>query len=66
MCIRDSSSYEQWSSEGSLSAEQRANAVWKRMLADYEDPGLDPAIDEALQQFMRERRAALSDSLDED
>lgn len=36
------------------------------MLADYEDPGLDPGIDEALQQFMRERRAALADSLDED
>lgn len=64
--IADYSSYEQWSSEGSLNAEQRANVVWKRMLADYEDPGLDPGIDEALQQFMRERRAALADSLDED
>jgi trimethylamine--corrinoid protein Co-methyltransferase len=64
--IADYSSYEQWSSEGSLSAEQRANSAWKRMLADYEDPGLDPVIDEALQQFMRERRAALSDSLDEE
>ena len=36
------------------------------MLADYDDPGLDPAIDAALQQFMRERRAVLSDSLDEE
>ena len=36
------------------------------MLADYVDPGLDPAIDEALQHFMRERRAALPDSLDEE
>jgi trimethylamine--corrinoid protein Co-methyltransferase len=64
--IADYSSYEQWSSEGSLNAEQRANVVWKRMLADYEDPGLDPVIDEALQQFMRERRALLPDSLDEE
>jgi trimethylamine--corrinoid protein Co-methyltransferase len=64
--IADYSSYEQWSSEGSLNAEQRANVVWKRMLADYEDPGLDSAIDEALQQFMCERRAVLSDSLDEE
>jgi trimethylamine--corrinoid protein Co-methyltransferase len=64
--ISDYSSYEQWSSEGRLSAEQRANAVWKRMLAEYEDPGLDPAVDEALQSFMRERRAVLGDSLDED
>jgi trimethylamine--corrinoid protein Co-methyltransferase len=64
--IADYASYEQWSSEGSLNAEQRANVVWKRMLADYEDPGLDSVIDETLQQFMRERRATLSDSLDED
>ena len=28
---------------GSLSAEQRANAVWKKMLAEYQDPGIDPA-----------------------
>jgi trimethylamine:corrinoid methyltransferase-like protein len=36
------------------------------MLADYEDPGLDPAVDEALLAFMRERRAVLTDALDED
>ena len=24
-------------------AEQRANRVWKRMLAEYQDPGIDPA-----------------------
>jgi hypothetical protein len=36
------------------------------MLADYQDPGLDPASDEALLDFMRQRRAALTDSLDED
>ncbi len=64
--IADYSSYEQWSSEGSLSAEQRANTVWKRMLSEYEDPGLDPAIDESLLAFMQERRAVLGDSLDEE
>ena len=36
------------------------------MLDEYEDPGLDPAVDEALQAFMRERRAVLTDTLDED
>ncbi|HEV7433071.1 MAG TPA: trimethylamine methyltransferase family protein [Steroidobacteraceae bacterium] len=64
--IADYSSYEQWSLEGGLTAEQRANKVWKKMLADYEDPGLDPAIDEALQHFMGERKAALLDSVEED
>jgi trimethylamine--corrinoid protein Co-methyltransferase len=64
--IADYSSYEQWSLEGSLTAEQRANAVWKKMLADYEDPGLDPALDEALLQFMAERKAVLLDSVEEE
>ena len=62
----DHSSYEQWSSEGSLTAEQRANAVWKRMLAEYEDPGLDAGIDEALQDVMARRRAVLSDRIEEE
>ena len=64
--IADYSSFEQWSSEGSLNAEQRANAVWKKMLADYVDPGLDPALDEALKEFMARRKSELSDAVEED
>jgi trimethylamine--corrinoid protein Co-methyltransferase len=64
--IADYSSYEQWALEGSRTAEQRANAVWKKMLADYEDPGIDPGQDEALKAFVAERRAQLPDSLDEE
>ena len=62
----DHASYEQWSAEGALTAEQRANAVWKRMLAEYQDPGLDPGIDEALHEFMARRRAVLTDRIEED
>jgi trimethylamine---corrinoid protein Co-methyltransferase len=62
----DYASFEQWSSEGRLTAEQRANVVWQRMLADYEDPGLDPGIDEALRDFMDRRRAELTDRIEED
>ena len=36
------------------------------MLADYEDPGLDPGLDEALLHFMAERKAVLLDSVEED
>jgi len=64
--IADYGSFEQWSLEGSLTAEQRANRVWKNMLAEYEDPGLDPAVDEALQAFMGARRAVLSDAIEEE
>jgi trimethylamine--corrinoid protein Co-methyltransferase len=32
------------------------------MLASYEEPGIDPAIDEALQAFIAERKASVPDS----
>ncbi|MFM8845818.1 MAG: trimethylamine methyltransferase family protein [Gammaproteobacteria bacterium] len=64
--IADYSSFEQWSSEGSLTAEQRANSVWKKMLREYSDPGLDSACDEALQEFMTRRKSELSDAVEED
>ena len=37
-------------------AAERANAVWKRLLADYQPPPTDPDIDEALKAFMERRR----------
>jgi trimethylamine--corrinoid protein Co-methyltransferase len=58
----DNNSYEQWQEDGSLDAAQRANAIWKRMLAEYEAPPLDPAIDEALIDFIARRKASMPDS----
>jgi trimethylamine--corrinoid protein Co-methyltransferase len=57
----DSNSYEQWHSEGGLDAAQRANREWKRLLETYQDPGLDPAIDEALKEFIAKRKASQPD-----
>ena len=51
--IADNNSYEQWLAEGEKTADQRANALWKKWLAEYEAPPLDPGIDEALQGFHR-------------
>ena len=59
--VADNNSYEQWSAEGSLDAAQRANTLWKQMLAEYQAPELDPAIDEALQAFMTEQKASFTD-----
>jgi trimethylamine--corrinoid protein Co-methyltransferase len=60
--VADNNSYEQWVEDGSLDAAQRANRVWKRMLAEYEGPPLDPATDEALLEFIIRRKAAFPDS----
>ena len=64
--IADYASYEQWLADGSLSAEQRANRVWKQMLEDYVDPGIDAALDEALLDFCARRRESLTDEVTEE
>jgi trimethylamine--corrinoid protein Co-methyltransferase len=53
----DNNSFEQWQAEGSKDAATRAHALWKKQLDSYEDPGLDPAIDEALQDYMARIKA---------
>jgi trimethylamine---corrinoid protein Co-methyltransferase len=58
----DNNSFEQWQEGGSLDAAQRANRIWKRMLAGYEAPPIDPGIDEALQDFIARRKAEFPDS----
>jgi trimethylamine--corrinoid protein Co-methyltransferase len=60
--LADSNAFEQWQAEGGLDTAQRANAEWKRRLESYEDPGLDPVIDEALQAFIARRKAAVPDA----
>ncbi len=54
-------SYEQWMEDGAKDMQQRANRRWKEMLADYQPPPLDPAIDEALQDFMARKKSETPD-----
>ena len=60
--VTDNNSFEQWQEDGSLDAAQRANAIWKKMLAEYEAPPIDPAVDEALLDFIARRKASMPDS----
>ena len=60
--IADNNSYEQWQEDGSLDAAQRANAIWKKQLAEYEGPPLDAGIDEALLDFIARTKASMPDS----
>ena len=41
---------------------QRANGIWKQMLQDYQLPDFDESIDEALVEFMNERKNSFPDS----
>jgi trimethylamine--corrinoid protein Co-methyltransferase len=57
----DTRPFEQWQEEGSEDAYQRANKKVKELLREYEAPPLDEAVDEALQQFMAQRRRELGE-----
>ena len=48
--------------EGGKDIAQRANAQWKKQLDEYVEPPLDPAVDEALLDFISRRKAAFPDS----
>lgn len=57
----DVNSYEQWQADGSKDAAQRANIRWKKLLGEYEQPPLDPAIDEALEAYVTKRKSEMPD-----
>jgi trimethylamine--corrinoid protein Co-methyltransferase len=60
--VADNNSFEQWESEGSKDAAERANAIWKQTLADYEPPPIDEAKDAELQEWIERKKASFPDS----
>ncbi len=54
--LSDWRNFETWEEGGSVSATQRANAIFKQVLADYEEPPLEPAISDELEAFVERRR----------
>ena len=61
--VADNNSFEQWADEGSLDAAQRANRLMKQMLADYEPPPIDDAIDAELRDYIAGRKAEEPDAI---
>ena len=60
--MADASAFEQWQEAGSPDANQRAAVRVKEMLAAYEPPPLDEAVDEALCDFVARRKESMSDA----
>jgi trimethylamine--corrinoid protein Co-methyltransferase len=48
--------FEAWKERGSLDAAQRANAIWKTLVAEYEQPAVDPGVQEALECYVTRRK----------
>jgi trimethylamine--corrinoid protein Co-methyltransferase len=57
--VSDWQNFESWEDGGALTVTQRANAVWKQLLAEYEPPPLDPGIREALEEYVTRRKAEI-------
>jgi trimethylamine--corrinoid protein Co-methyltransferase len=51
--------FESWQESGSIDISARANMIWKQLLREYEQPPLDPSIDEALVEYVSKRKQAL-------
>ncbi|WP_439650084.1 trimethylamine methyltransferase family protein [Gymnodinialimonas mytili] len=60
--VLDYKPYETWAEEGGRSTYEIAAAKVQRMLQDYQQPALDPAIDEALRAYVAQKKAAIPDA----
>jgi trimethylamine--corrinoid protein Co-methyltransferase len=57
--LSDWDNFENWVDRGSMEADRRANGIWKRLLAEYHEPALDPAIAEELDAYVARRRSEI-------
>lgn len=60
--LADNNSFEQWEVEGQKRVEERANALCKSWLESYEAPALDPALDEKLLAFIKQKKDSMPDA----
>ena len=58
--LADRLPHDTWALAGSEDAATRANRLWKEMLAAYEQPPLDPAIADALDEYVARRERELA------
>jgi len=66
--LSDNNSIEQWQAEGSVEITERALTHTKALLADYEEPKIDPGIEEVLSDYIvdRERKVPAVDALNQE
>ncbi|MDM8167775.1 trimethylamine methyltransferase family protein [Roseovarius sp.] len=60
--LLDYKPYEQWAEEGERDTMTLANVKVKQTLANYQQPALDPAISEALDAFVADKKASMPDA----
>jgi len=58
--LSDRRNFESWQEAGSEDTGRRANRIWKSLLENYQQPPLDPAVDEALADYVARRKAGVA------
>jgi trimethylamine--corrinoid protein Co-methyltransferase len=59
--LSSTDNFDRWSRGGGLDANARASQIWRETLEHYEQPPLDDAVREELQEYVTRRRAELGD-----
>lgn len=60
--LLDYKPFETWEEEGARDTQALATAKVKKMLADYQEPALDPGIAEGLKDYIAEKKASMPDA----
>ncbi|MFO7662698.1 MAG: trimethylamine methyltransferase family protein [Chloroflexota bacterium] len=60
--LADRQGYDAWIAGGGKDTARRANRIWKEILSRYEPPPLDPAVSEALDDYVARRERELTGS----
>lgn len=53
--LSDRNNQNQWKKQGSLTAEQRANTRWKKLLSEYEEPKLPADIERDMRKYIEKQ-----------
>jgi trimethylamine--corrinoid protein Co-methyltransferase len=57
--LSDWSNFENWRDAGSRNATERATGIWKKLLAEFVPPPLDPAVKDAVADYVARRTREL-------
>ncbi|MCY4181181.1 MAG: trimethylamine methyltransferase family protein, partial [Litoreibacter sp.] len=60
--LLDYKPFETWSDEGARDTQALASARVEKLLNDYQQPHLDPSVDEALKEYIAKKKASMPDA----
>jgi trimethylamine---corrinoid protein Co-methyltransferase len=59
--LSSTENFDRWSRNGGKDAAERASEIWRKTLAEYEEPPMDDGVKAQLQEYVTRRRAELGD-----